>query len=146
MRADGRPLPKKGPMAALWLPMGHKGPAFLLYPNFYVIKKWNRSYNYALSVGLLADAIVGRPLHAWLPEKPVGIPRARLRAIQQALKERGYAVGKVDGVFGDRSRTALRKWQREQNLPADGWPSETIWWKLHEQTQQTRARTVAERR
>uniref|UniRef100_UPI0025E220CE lytic murein transglycosylase n=1 Tax=Sulfurivirga sp. TaxID=2614236 RepID=UPI0025E220CE len=145
VRADGRPLPKKGPMAALWLPMGHTGPAFLLYPNFYVIKKWNHSYNYALSVGLLADAIVGRPLRAWLPQKPAGIPRARLRAIQQALKAQGYAIGKVDGIFGGRSRTALRKWQQEQGLPADGWPSETIWWKLHEQKQQAQSRTVADR-
>ena len=46
--------------AVLLAPWGLKQQAFLLYPNFYVIKKWNNSNWYALSVGLLSDMIAQR--------------------------------------------------------------------------------------
>ena len=40
------------------LPGGRKGPAYLVYTNFRVTMKWNRSQYFATSVGLLADAMV----------------------------------------------------------------------------------------
>ena len=46
--------------AVLLAPWGVKHTAFLLYPNFYVIKKWNNSDWYALSVGLMSDIIAHR--------------------------------------------------------------------------------------
>ncbi len=130
-RADGGELPDSNLMAALYLPMGKDGPAFLLYPNFYVIKKWNRSYYYAVSVGRLADRIAGLPPLRARPQLPA-LPRARLKAIQSRLNGLGYNTGKVDGIFGHRSRQALRRWQRDNNLIPDGYPSESIWWKLYE--------------
>src|SRR3546814_13872569 len=60
--ADGSPLPVvDGMEAAMVLPAGHRGPAFLVYENFETILIWNRSILYALSVGPLADRIAGAP-------------------------------------------------------------------------------------
>ena len=54
-------LPSHDIPASILVPAGHAGPAFMVYPNFNVIMKWNRSESYALAVGLLADQIAGGP-------------------------------------------------------------------------------------
>lgn len=41
-KADGSALDLTRPEAGLMLPMGHKGPAFLVYPNFDVYLEWNQ--------------------------------------------------------------------------------------------------------
>jgi membrane-bound lytic murein transglycosylase B len=43
--------------ASVVQPDGEGGRAFLVYNNFRVIMRWNRSVNFATSVGLLADSI-----------------------------------------------------------------------------------------
>ncbi|MCM0021281.1 MAG: lytic murein transglycosylase [Tagaea sp.] len=43
--------------ASLVQPAGEGGRAFLVYNNFRSIMRWNRSVNFALSVGILADRI-----------------------------------------------------------------------------------------
>lgn len=58
-QADGTALPKSDMKGSVILPEGRKGPAFIVYSNFSVIMGWNRSVNYALSVGLLADHLTG---------------------------------------------------------------------------------------
>ncbi len=57
-RADGGDMPDRG-RAALLLPAGTDGPAFLVTPNFKVIKSYNNSTAYALGVALLGDRIAG---------------------------------------------------------------------------------------
>jgi peptidoglycan hydrolase-like protein with peptidoglycan-binding domain len=44
----------------------------------------------------------------------------RYREIQQALADRGYFRGAVDGNWGPDSIDALKRFQREQNLTDDG--------------------------
>jgi len=56
-QADGRDLPPRELSAAIAQPDGEGARAFLVYPNFRVIMRWNRSVNFAASVGMLADAI-----------------------------------------------------------------------------------------
>jgi membrane-bound lytic murein transglycosylase B len=56
-RTDGLPLDSNDPPAAVLLPGGETGPAFLVYDNFRVILRWNRSNYFATAVGLLADRI-----------------------------------------------------------------------------------------
>jgi len=46
-------------MASVLLPDGPGGPAFLVYQNFRVIRRWNPSNYFALAVGLLADRVAG---------------------------------------------------------------------------------------
>jgi peptidoglycan lytic transglycosylase B len=54
-RADGGELPGASFMASLVQPDGPTGPSFLVYPNYKVIMKWNRSTYFATAVGQLAD-------------------------------------------------------------------------------------------
>ncbi len=56
-RSNGRNLPLVNMKGSIVLPDGKGGSAFLVYENFRVIMKWNRSTYFATSVGLLADAI-----------------------------------------------------------------------------------------
>lgn len=56
-RVDGKPLPQGIGAAALVLPDGQGGPAFLAYDNFRVLLKWNNSNYFAIAVGFLADSI-----------------------------------------------------------------------------------------
>lgn len=55
--ADGAALPQADVNAAVVLPDGSSGPAYLVYDNFTRIMSWNRSTFFALSVGELADRI-----------------------------------------------------------------------------------------
>src|SRR5262245_62097502 len=47
--------------ATLFLPSGASGPAFLLSANYWILKAYNNSDSYALSLALLADRINGGP-------------------------------------------------------------------------------------
>ena len=68
VRADGGELPRAG-HAALLRPAGAAGPAFLVTPNFKVIKSYNNATSYAVGVALLGDRIAGwGPLKARWPD------------------------------------------------------------------------------
>lgn len=56
-RMDGRDLPKAELSGYLIAPGGEKGRIYLVYPNFDIIMKWNRSHYFATGVGYLADRI-----------------------------------------------------------------------------------------
>ena len=108
-----------GQVAHLALPAGLSGPAFLLLPNYTVFETYNPSRTYALAVGLLARAIDGAPGVTWPAETP--IPLADRQAAQRGLAALGHYSGRIAGDMGSGSRAALRRYQRSQNLPADGY-------------------------
>lgn len=119
--ATGKALPPTEMPAALLVPSGHRGPTFLVYDNFRVIMRWNRSEHYALSVGLLADAIAGAP--GLVRSPPTDLPRLRreqVLALQIALAERGHDVGEHDGVLGPATRRAVQALQQARGVTADG--------------------------
>jgi lytic murein transglycosylase len=122
-RADGRPwsAADMASEATLILPAGANGPVFFAFPNHYVIRKYNNSTAYALSVGLLADAAKGAPppARAWPRETPLS--RDQRLAAQTALAKLGYPVGQIDGVIGTGTRAALKAWQKSQGLTPDGY-------------------------
>ena len=53
----------------------------------------------------------------------VQLPFNELREMQQLLVRAGFNVGKVDGVMGQQSRTAVKAMQVKYGLPADSWPT-----------------------
>ncbi len=110
--------------ATLWLPGGHQGPAFLLYPNTDVIKVYNNSSSYALAVGLLADAIAGKPAiqQTW-PRSAQPLSHQQVKQVQTMLSELGYTPGTVDGILGSQTRRAFQAWQAENGQIADGFIS-----------------------
>jgi lytic murein transglycosylase len=123
VRADGLPWndADQASKTLLILPAGATGPAFLLFPNHFAIRKYNNSTSYALAVGLLADRIAGDgPLTvAWPRGEPLSL--ADRIGAQKALGLLGYPPGAVDGVIGVATRVALRAWQKAKLLPADGY-------------------------
>lgn len=123
--ADGGALPVvDGMEAALVLPSGYRGPAFLVYENFETILIWNRSILYAISVGHLADRIEGAPAlgaDALPEEEPLSLKA--IEEMQALLNARGFDAGKPDGLVGPQTREALRAFQLAEGLPADGYPT-----------------------
>ena len=124
-RADGLPWASADALAdtVLIAPTGAGGPLFLLFPNHFVIRKYNNATTYALAVGLLADRFAGAdPLsRPWPIEIPLSLPDRV--AAQQALIALGFDPGKPDGVVGINTRSALRAWQKSRGLTADGYLS-----------------------
>jgi lytic murein transglycosylase len=121
--ADGRALPNDNLPASLLLPMGRTGPAFLAYANFAAYTEWNNSLIYSTTAGYLASRIAGAaPMHR--PAAAVAqLPFNEIRELQQLLVRAGFNVGKVDGVLGQQSRTAVKAMQTKYGLPADSWPT-----------------------
>lgn len=108
----------------LWLPAGASGPAFLLYPNFDVIKTYNRADSYALSVSLIAEGLQGRPAPggSW-PRDIDRLTIEEIKRLQDALNRLGYDAGSVDGIAGRGTRTALQNFQLATGQMADGFPT-----------------------
>lgn len=107
--------------AAILLPQGARGPAFLALPNHYVIRKYNNSVSYALAIGLTADGVVGKPglVGTWPADAPLS--RDQRIGAQSALTRLGFDTGGVDGVVGANTRAALRRWQIANGRLADGY-------------------------
>ena len=59
-RSNGDNLPTRPLPASVILPGGPDGPAFLTYPNYRVLLKWNRSHYFATTVGQFADMLAAR--------------------------------------------------------------------------------------
>lgn len=55
-----------------------------------------------------------------------GLKRAYVLGIQQALATRGYDPGPGDGIAGQRTRAAIRRYQEDAGLPVDGQPSPAL--------------------
>jgi len=119
--AYGGELPALDLEAAVLVPSGHRGPAFLVYENFDVIMRWNRSEYYAISVGRLADRIAGS-VALTRAAGPHGdrITREEVERLQRELVLLGYDSGAADGIFGPATRRALSLFQSSKGMIADG--------------------------
>lgn len=107
--------------AALLLPTGAKGPAFLVFRNFDAIFSYNAAESYALAIAHLSDRMRGSGMFqiAWPTDDP-GTSRAERRQIQQALLDRGYDIGEVDGLIGAKSRAAISAFQQSKGMAVNG--------------------------
>lgn len=111
--------------ASLILPQGHKGPAFLAYPNFNVYFEWNQSFTYVLTAAYFATRLDGAPVYdAGNPD--AGLDSNQMKQLQQRLSDKGYDVGKIDGILGSGTRTAVQAEQKRLGLPADAWPTPAL--------------------
>jgi lytic murein transglycosylase len=120
---DGKALPNDELPSSLLLPMGRMGPAFLAYPNFAAYTEWNNSLIYSTTAGYLATRIAGAPPMR-RPSGPIAqLPFNEIRDLQQLLVRAGFTVGKIDGVLGQQSRSAIKAMQIKYGLPADSWPT-----------------------
>jgi len=120
---DGKALPNDDIPSSLLLPMGRTGPAFLAYANFAAYTEWNNSLIYSTTAGYLATRIAGAAPMRAPSALVVQLPFNEIRELQQLLVRAGFNVGKVDGVLGQASRSAVKTMQVKYGLPADSWPT-----------------------
>ena len=117
-------LPSNAMPAALILPMGRHGPAFLAYPNFKVFIDWNSSYVYATTVAYFATRLGGAPpVDESGAAKVQSLTTEQMIELQRLLQKQGHNVGEADGRLGNGTRKAVAKAQLKYKLPADSWPT-----------------------
>jgi lytic murein transglycosylase len=107
----------------LMMPAGRFGPAFVVTPNFYVLKDYNESDLYALFVGHAGDRIMYgdiRFTNGW--RNVSGLYRSDIAAMQRGLERLGYDVGGADGLVGFRTRRSIGDWQARNGRAATCWP------------------------
>ncbi len=126
-QVSGKTLGDSNLEAALLIPAGHTGSAFMIYANFDVILRWNNSEYYGIAVGHLADRIKGQnTLSKPLPELP-NYTLTEMQQFQDKLNQLGFDVGVADGILGPATRKGVRGFQATVELIADGYPSkETV--------------------
>jgi membrane-bound lytic murein transglycosylase B len=113
--------------AAIVLPQGWCGPAFMVFDNFDVVMDWNRSINYAISVVQLAKRISGEPdiLGGQFAEAGA-LTFQQMLELQAALNARGFDAGEPDGLPGIQTQAAIRAYQLSQHIPADGYAGPNV--------------------
>lgn len=121
--AGARGLPTD-PSAKLSLmaPAGRTGPAFLVSPNFYVLKEYNESDLYALFVGHLADRFRGGTTIQGSWATPKEVARGDVAAMQRRLEAAGHDVGTADGLIGFRTRVAVGRVQEKRGSAPTCYP------------------------
>lgn len=118
--------PRQGTLAnlpaSILLPEGHKGPAFIAYPNYSTLFNWNQSFVYVTTAAYFANRLNGAPVFTpGTPDPQLSLEDTK--TLQQKLQTRGYDVGGIDGILGTNTREAVRQEQRRLGLPADAWPT-----------------------
>jgi peptidoglycan lytic transglycosylase B len=129
-RADGKPFPAAG-SGILFFPAGAKGPAFIVTPNYDVLKEYNNSDAYAVAVGHLADRMHGgAPIVARWPADDRPLSRDARIALQKKLAGLGYKVNDFEGHIDFDLRDDIRAEQKKFNMVPDGNPTEAFLKKL----------------
>lgn len=111
----------------LMMPAGRNGPAFVVTPNFYVLKDYNTSDLYALFVGHVGDRIrygVGDFQGRW--GRMDTLYRSEIAAAQRVLEGMGKDVGGADGLPGYKTRRSIGEWQASQGMAPTCFPDKKI--------------------
>jgi membrane-bound lytic murein transglycosylase B len=129
-RADGKAFPGDGD-GILFFPAGLPGPAFIVTPNFEVIKDYNDSDVYALAIGHLADLMRGGGgfKAAW-PAQGTQLPRDDRVAMQKKLAELGYDQTRFTAHIDFKMRDFVRSEQKKYGLVTDGQPNAALMQKM----------------
>lgn len=119
-KLDGSPLTGPG-QAALLLPAGNRGPAFILFRNFNAIYSYNAAESYGLAIAHLSDRLRGgSPFVTPWPTDDRGISRAERREVQRLLAAQGYDVGAPDGAIGPKTRAAISEFEKSAGMTPVG--------------------------
>jgi hypothetical protein len=121
--ADGGRLADHG-AASILLPAGVRGAAFMIFPNFHVIEKYNAADAYVIGIGHLSDRIRGGgPIRAAWPRDDRALVLAERVELQERLTAAGFDTGGADGKIGPRTVAAVKAFQRTIGMVPDGYAS-----------------------
>lgn len=128
--ANGRPL-QGSASTSLLLPMGKDGPAFLAYDNFKnAYLTWNESLLYSMTAAYFATRLAGvKPMRANRANINA-LSFAQIKQLQQILTQRGYDVGRIDGIIGEKTRLSVKRVQQQLGMPMDAYPTVELLQKL----------------
>lgn len=127
VRPEGKAFPRPEKKAVLNMMTGSDSPAFLMTRNFFVIKRYNNSDFYALTVGVLADRLAGREgLNQPWARPADSLTIEEKFELQERLTEKGYYDSDIDGILGRGSRQAIRAFQTDTDLTIDGQPTKEL--------------------
>ncbi len=118
-------LASKSLDAAILLPQGKDGPAFMVYPNYNVLFEWNQSFVYVTTAAYFATRLTGAQVYAAGNPTPA-LSETQTKQLQQKLANRGHEVGGIDGILGANTRNAVQIEQKRLGLPADAWPTRAL--------------------
>ncbi|MCS0504542.1 lytic murein transglycosylase [Ancylobacter mangrovi] len=108
--------------ARLWAPVGTDGPCFLLTQNFYAVRSYNPSMNYALAVCHLGDRVLGGgDFVTPFPGGERALTLAEVQEVQRRLTRIGLDTGGVDGRVGNMTMGAVATFQRRMGVKPDGY-------------------------
>ena len=120
-RASGKGFADEQVPVFLYVPAGKDGPKFLMTGNYLVLKGYNFSDSYAMSVGHLADRLKGAGEFVASWPRGTKFPNLVQReAIQTALNKLGLLSGTSDGRLGPITQQAYAKFQAAHGEVADG--------------------------
>lgn len=109
-------------MSRLILPGGARGPAFLAYDNYDVLKEYNISDAYVLALGHLSDRLRGAgALRGQWPRGDRALSLSERTELQRRLNALGHDTGGIDGRIGPATVAAVQAWQRSAGIPPDGY-------------------------
>nr|WP_280821149.1 lytic murein transglycosylase [Mesorhizobium soli] len=128
-RVGGKPFPasEMREQSFLLMPAGRNGPAFIVTPNFYVLKEYNQSDLYALFIAHGADRIANGDepfVGEW--GKVDELYRSDIAAMQRGLEKAGYDVGSADGLPGFKTRRSIGDWQAKNGRAATCFPDKGL--------------------
>ncbi|MXN63844.1 lytic murein transglycosylase [Stappia sp. GBMRC 2046] len=117
-----------GTKAALLLPAGRNGPAFLTFRNFNAIYSYNVAESYALAISHLSDRLKGQGAFstAW-PTNDPGLSRAQRLQLQKLLLRAGYDIGEPDGKVGPATRAGIKQAEARFGMTQTGRPGTKIY-------------------
>ena len=124
--AVGDQLPIVAGEVSIVLPQGHTGPKFMVFDNFDVIMNWNKSVHYALTVAQLSNRLQGLPALTVEDTLEYPVSPAEITKLQEMLPAVGFDAGTPDGIAGAQTQQAIRQYQMQHGMIADGYPSQSL--------------------
>jgi lytic murein transglycosylase len=119
----GREVPNHG-KAAILLPAGAQGAAFMIFDNFAAIEEYNTADAYVIGVGHLSDRIKGGPaIRGGWPTGDRALSFSERKEMQERLTRAGFDTQGVDGRIGPKTIDAVRDFQKARGLAPDGYAS-----------------------